>query len=281
MAKQWYFLKGQQQFGPISWGDLYLQAKNGNILFDDLVWADGMPQWIPASQVKGLIPAPVAPPPPPPKPTSSQAPPPPPAAPPPPLSAPYAPPVPPAKSGVAAPSHPTYGAPAAPPMPLPTGSHPGYQHQGYVAGYGAPHTGKKRKGGLIAIIAFTVLALAVGTYFLLPIFLGWNLHIGSWHNDDLDWSFHFDKNNLSMLDIERGVYFEVAYRIQEDGNRKVVEYYDELDQKWVPMFAFIMVHNDLMFMYEIEYGDRLEFWRISNDDYNALLIGAEKVNIFW
>ncbi len=47
--------------GPYTGEQLVQYAQEGSITAETMVWADGMPEWAPASQVPGLIPAAVAP----------------------------------------------------------------------------------------------------------------------------------------------------------------------------------------------------------------------------
>lgn len=75
MAKQWYFLKGQQQYGPISALELKQKADSGDLGPDDPVRPEDRQNWVQASTVKGLFAAPSPPPPsvpsmPPPPPTA-------------------------------------------------------------------------------------------------------------------------------------------------------------------------------------------------------------------
>lgn len=52
-----YFVKrGEQSFGPYSLSDLQRYVQSGNILTDDLAQSEGMPDWVPVSQVLGNIP---------------------------------------------------------------------------------------------------------------------------------------------------------------------------------------------------------------------------------
>ncbi|MFC2101912.1 DUF4339 domain-containing protein [Bacteroidota bacterium] len=65
--QEFFYLENDQQIGPISKDEL----KKRRIKGTTLVWAEGMPEWLPASKVpelKGII-APPTPPPPPKKPT--------------------------------------------------------------------------------------------------------------------------------------------------------------------------------------------------------------------
>jgi GYF domain 2 len=55
MADQWYYSKGGQQFGPISQEQLQGLFGNGTLTPDDLVWAEGMSEWVPGRHVPGLL----------------------------------------------------------------------------------------------------------------------------------------------------------------------------------------------------------------------------------
>jgi len=59
----WFYHKNGQQQGRIDGGTLKQMVDSGQILPDDLVWQEGMAQWMKASQVKGLFAAPGGPPP--------------------------------------------------------------------------------------------------------------------------------------------------------------------------------------------------------------------------
>lgn len=63
--KVWWYAKGDQKFGPYSSPQLKALAAKGSIELADLIWKEGLANWLPASSVKGLIPAdvPAAPPP--------------------------------------------------------------------------------------------------------------------------------------------------------------------------------------------------------------------------
>jgi antitoxin component YwqK of YwqJK toxin-antitoxin module len=56
MANEWYYVKNGQRCGPVSGQQLKELAAKGGIGPDDLVWKEGMSQWLPASKVKGLLP---------------------------------------------------------------------------------------------------------------------------------------------------------------------------------------------------------------------------------
>jgi hypothetical protein len=64
MSEEWYIFKNQAQQGPYTWTQLYQEAQSGRIVPEDLVWNQALENWVPASEVPGLMPqvGPVAPP---------------------------------------------------------------------------------------------------------------------------------------------------------------------------------------------------------------------------
>jgi hypothetical protein len=63
MSDQWFVHSNGEQMGPYTGQQLVEYAQQGNIVAETMVWAEGMAEWAPASQVPGLIPeapAPVA-----------------------------------------------------------------------------------------------------------------------------------------------------------------------------------------------------------------------------
>jgi len=52
---QWYYARDEQRFGPVSTVELKRLAERHAITPDDLVWREGMADWVEASQVKGLF----------------------------------------------------------------------------------------------------------------------------------------------------------------------------------------------------------------------------------
>lgn len=54
---QWYYSKNGTQLGPVPQSELVSKLASGEISPSDLVWKDGMADWIPASQVAELKPA--------------------------------------------------------------------------------------------------------------------------------------------------------------------------------------------------------------------------------
>jgi hypothetical protein len=61
MADVWYYAQKGQQAGPVSSSQLQELAHSGKLLATDLVWKEGLPQWIQATSIKGLFPQPEAP----------------------------------------------------------------------------------------------------------------------------------------------------------------------------------------------------------------------------
>src|SRR5450756_95489 len=49
--------RGGQQYGPYSVEELRQFVASGNILSSDMAWAQGMPAWVPVSQILGGAPA--------------------------------------------------------------------------------------------------------------------------------------------------------------------------------------------------------------------------------
>ncbi len=53
---RWYHLQGQQQYGPLDLTTMRRLVLDGTVRSDTYVWADGMPDWMPAGEVPALIP---------------------------------------------------------------------------------------------------------------------------------------------------------------------------------------------------------------------------------
>ncbi len=56
MPTEWFFSKGGQQLGPVSSEQLKQLAASDQLQPSDLVWKDGMSQWIEARKITGLFP---------------------------------------------------------------------------------------------------------------------------------------------------------------------------------------------------------------------------------
>jgi GYF domain 2 len=55
MAADWYYTTNKQQMGPVSWDELRQLASSGLLRPADMVWTDGMPEWVKASRQDGLF----------------------------------------------------------------------------------------------------------------------------------------------------------------------------------------------------------------------------------
>src|SRR4051812_42870290 len=55
MAAEWYYTTNKQQMGPVSWEELRQLAGNGLLKPTDLVWTEGMAEWVRASTQNGLF----------------------------------------------------------------------------------------------------------------------------------------------------------------------------------------------------------------------------------
>lgn len=53
---RWYHLTGRQQHGPVDLATIRELVLDGTVTPDTFVWADGMPDWLPARQVPALVP---------------------------------------------------------------------------------------------------------------------------------------------------------------------------------------------------------------------------------
>lgn len=54
--EQWYYTSNGERAGPVRAVELKALASSGGLGPDDMVWKEGMKDWIKASSVKGLIP---------------------------------------------------------------------------------------------------------------------------------------------------------------------------------------------------------------------------------
>ncbi|WP_052639963.1 GYF domain-containing protein [Zavarzinella formosa] len=61
MKPEWYYTSAGQQLGPFTAADMKKFAESGKLKPDDLVWKEGMANWVAAKAVKGIFPAPAAP----------------------------------------------------------------------------------------------------------------------------------------------------------------------------------------------------------------------------
>src|SRR5207244_12312570 len=65
MTDAWYLARAGKQSGPYTVEQLRQLAAGGAMTATDLIWKQGMSNWVAASQVPGLLPAPAPRPPPP------------------------------------------------------------------------------------------------------------------------------------------------------------------------------------------------------------------------
>ena len=63
MSDEWYFNAGGEPGGPVAWDDLKRLAVERKLAGGDLVWCEGMPEWVEARTVPDLMPATKGPPP--------------------------------------------------------------------------------------------------------------------------------------------------------------------------------------------------------------------------
>ena len=55
MAEEWFYTTNKQQMGPVSWKELVELAEVGILKPHDMVWTDGMGEWVKAINKKGLF----------------------------------------------------------------------------------------------------------------------------------------------------------------------------------------------------------------------------------
>jgi len=56
-SRVWYYCRAGNRHGPVSAGELKQLASSDQLSPDDLVWKEGIADWVPAKTVKGLFPA--------------------------------------------------------------------------------------------------------------------------------------------------------------------------------------------------------------------------------
>lgn len=54
-STEWFYTRGSKRFGPVSATELKQLADHGELAAEELVWREGMDQWVPARRVKGLF----------------------------------------------------------------------------------------------------------------------------------------------------------------------------------------------------------------------------------
>lgn len=53
---RWYHLRGEEQHGPVDLATMRRLVLEGVVTPETYVWADGMPDWLPAGEVPALVP---------------------------------------------------------------------------------------------------------------------------------------------------------------------------------------------------------------------------------
>jgi len=54
-SQDWYYAKGDQQFGPVSTADLKQLVESGGLSPTDMIWKEEWPEWKAARTIKGLF----------------------------------------------------------------------------------------------------------------------------------------------------------------------------------------------------------------------------------
>jgi hypothetical protein len=55
MAVEWFYTANKHQMGPVSWDELKQLAESGLLKPNDMVWCEGMDEWVKAVKQKGLF----------------------------------------------------------------------------------------------------------------------------------------------------------------------------------------------------------------------------------
>ncbi len=55
MAVEWFYTANKHQMGPVSWEELKQLVESGLLKPHDMVWCDGMDEWVKAVKQKGLF----------------------------------------------------------------------------------------------------------------------------------------------------------------------------------------------------------------------------------
>lgn len=59
MSEQWYYSRGNSPAGPVAAAELDRLVSNGQLAPTDLVWKEGMANWLPAGKIQGLSSRPI------------------------------------------------------------------------------------------------------------------------------------------------------------------------------------------------------------------------------
>lgn len=60
MPDRWFYLRNKQRHGPVTAAKLKQMAKEGWLVEEDLVWCEELPDWVPASKIRGLFSTPLS-----------------------------------------------------------------------------------------------------------------------------------------------------------------------------------------------------------------------------
>ncbi len=247
VSKQWYVYKDQQQKGPLTWEQLWQQARSGALGPEDYVWTEGMDGWTRGKQISGLFPRPAPVPPPPPPPQEAQA----------------VPPPPPAPAGQA--EHLGPGASTF--------------EQGAPGPYPAPPAKRRSRGWLIALI---VILLGGGYFaytFLFNIEPDVRSIIGSWHGvDDYGGDTFVQFNEDGTLQIAfplDGYWTAIDYRIEEENHIYYVEIYvGDYDDNWEDWGQFLQIEfieDDKLLATEPYYDTGMELTLITDRQFQNVI----------
>src|SRR5262245_42960063 len=55
MSTEWFYTTNKQQMGPVTWNELRELADGGILKPSDLVWTEGMAEWVKAINQSGLF----------------------------------------------------------------------------------------------------------------------------------------------------------------------------------------------------------------------------------
>jgi hypothetical protein len=56
MASEWHYSREGKRYGPVPLSELKKLAEAGKLAPSDFVWKEGLPEWVEASSIKGLLP---------------------------------------------------------------------------------------------------------------------------------------------------------------------------------------------------------------------------------
>lgn len=56
MASEWHYSREGKRYGPVPLSELKKLAEAGELAPSDFVWKEGLPEWVEASSIKGLLP---------------------------------------------------------------------------------------------------------------------------------------------------------------------------------------------------------------------------------